>query len=217
MVILGSEESNMLKIEKEYRDMYGDIPDQFGARLEYLLTMVNLSRCRQSIFEEIDRIRNIKWIHHDLTINILPKATPRPRASSVNGKHTFFYVKGAADNKKLFKKYMEDNQLNDKIPLIYTPTKFHVKAYFPIPKSMTGVEKVLAELGLIRHIVKPDFDNLVKTYSDMITGIVLYDDAIIVEGSLKKYYSLKPRIEISISYMESFDSSFNERKLKGKE
>lgn len=112
---------------------------------------------------------------------------------------------------------MEENQLVDNIPLIYTATKFHVRAYFPIPKAMTGVEKVLAELGFIRHIVKPDFDNLVKTYSDMITGLILYDDAIIVEGSLKKYYSVKPRIEIDISYMDSFDSSFNERKLKGKE
>lgn len=207
----------MLKLEKEYQELYGDIPDQFGSRLEYLINMVNLSRCKKSIFDEIDRIRNIKWINHEFTINILPKATPRPRASSVNGKHTFFYVKGAADNKKIFKKYIEDAQLKDKIPMIYTATKFNVKAYFPIPKSMSGVEKVLAELGLIRHIVKPDFDNLVKTYSDMITGIILYDDSIIVEGSLKKYYSLKPRIEISISYMDSFDSSFNEKKLKGKE
>lgn len=207
----------MLQVEKEYQELYGNIPDKFGARLEYLLNAVNLQRCKQSIFEEIDRIRNINWIHHDFVINILPKATPRPRASSRNGTHTFFYVKGASDNKKMFKKYMEENQLKDKIPMIYTPTKFHIKAYFPIPKSMTGVEKVLAELGFIRHIVKPDFDNIAKTYADMITGLILYDDSIIIEGSLKKYYSVKPRIEISISYMESFDSSFNEKKLKRKE
>lgn len=94
----------MLQVEKEYNDLYGDIPDQFGSRLEYLLSIVNLTKCRQSIFDEMDRIRNIKWIHHHFVINILPKATPRPRASSRDGKHTFFYVKGAADNKKIFKK-----------------------------------------------------------------------------------------------------------------
>ena len=204
-------------MEKEYEELYGDIPKLFGERLEYLLQTVNLSRCKQSIFKEIDRIRGIRWKDHKFTIYLLPKATPRPRSSTINGRHSFFYVKGAADNKKFFLKYMEDMLLKDEIPLICTPTKFHITAYFPIPKAMSGVEKVLAELGLIRHIIKPDFDNIVKTYADMMKDIILYDDSIIVEGSIKKFYSLKPRIEISISYMEDFDCSFNQKKIKRKD
>ena len=204
-------------MEKEYEELYGEIPKSFGERLEYLLQGINLSRCKQSIFKEIDRIRGIKWKEHEFTIYLLPKATPRPRSSSINGRHSFFYVKGAADNKKFFLKYMEDMALNGVIPLISTPTKFHITAYFPIPKAMNGVEKVLAELGLIRHIIKPDFDNIVKTYADMMKDIILYDDSIIVEGSIKKFYSLKPRIEISISYMEDYDCEFNKKKITRKD
>ena len=79
---------------------------------------------------------------------------------------------------------------------------------------MNRAEKMLAELGFIRPISKPDFDNLAKTYSDMIQGSLLYDDQLIVEGRSSKYYSIKPRIEITLEYMEDFDCDFNKRKSK---
>ena len=60
---------------------------------------------------------------------------------------------------------------------------------------MSLVNQVLAELGLIRPLKKPDFDNLAKTYSDMTQGILLFDDALIIEGISRKWYSCKPRIE----------------------
>ena len=81
---------------------------------------------------------------------------------------------------------------------------------------MNTVEKICAELGFISPISKPDWDNLAKTYCDMIQGLVLYDDSLIVEGSLIKKYSTKPRIEIELEYMETYDSQFNNKKMKGK-
>ena len=75
-------------------------------------------------------------------------------------------------------------------------------------------EKILAEMGLIRPISKPDFDNLAKTYSDMIQGTVMTDDALIVEGISRKYYSCKPRIEIIIEYMDEIDSDYNKKKTE---
>ena len=65
---------------------------------------------------------------------------------------------------------------------------------------------------------KPDWDNLAKTYSDMIQDVILDDDAYIVEGTSMKYYSWKPRIEITIQYMDDYDSDFNRNKIlkKGK-
>ena len=50
----------------------------------------------------------------------------------------------------------------------------------------------------------------------MCQGFLLYDDSLIVEGVSKKYYSVKPRIEIKIKYMEDYDSSFNKKKIKTK-
>jgi Holliday junction resolvase RusA-like endonuclease len=195
----------MLKIEKEYNEKYGDIPSDSDERLNYLLRTINLKKSQKKINDEISRIKNIKWKTIKYTIYLLPKATPRPRS----GKNGVFYVKGAKDNKKIFEKFMT----NQDIDIITTPTKFYCNAYFPIPSSMSAVEKVCAELGFIRPTSKPDWDNVAKTYCDMCQGFLIYDDSLIVEGTTSKYYSVKPRIEVTISYMEDYDSNFNKRKI----
>ena len=48
----------------------------------------------------------------------------------------------------------------------------------------------------------------------MVNSILIYDDALIIEGVSKKYYSKKPRVEIDIEYMREHDSKFNARKYK---
>jgi Holliday junction resolvase RusA-like endonuclease len=78
---------------------------------------------------------------------------------------------------------------------------------------MRLVDQVLAEMGLIRPLKKPDFDNLAKTYSDMVQGVLLYDDALIIEGISRKWYSCKPRIEIKFKYMTSYDSDYNKKRI----
>jgi len=198
----------MLKQEKEYKEEYGNIPSSNLERLDYLIN--NISIKNKDIYYEIERVKSINWKKESFIIYLLPKATPRPRM----GRGGIFYVKGAKDNKKLFQKYITDFD----IPLITTPIKFTCISYFPIPSSMKSYEKVLAELGFIRPISKPDFDNLAKAYCDMLQDTLIYDDALVVEGISKKYYSVKPRIEITIEYMEDYDSEFNKKKIikKGK-
>jgi Holliday junction resolvase RusA-like endonuclease len=196
----------MLKIEKEYKETYSDIPNNFPERLEYIFQNNNFKRVKDKIIPEMDRIKNIKWKKISYTIYLLPKATPRPRS----GKHGIFYVKGAKDNKKIFEKFM----INQDIPLITTPTKFYCSSYFPIPSSMHPIEKLCAEFGLIRPTSKPDWDNVAKAYCDMCQGFLLYDDSLVVEGVSKKFYSVKPRIEITLEYMEDYDCEFNKKKIK---
>jgi Holliday junction resolvase RusA-like endonuclease len=195
----------MLKIEKEYNELYGDIPRDYEGRLEYLLNKMNLKKFTEPVYQYMKRIRDIKWKDISYTIYLLPKATPRPR-SGANG---IFYVKGAKDNKKFFQNYIIDQNID----LIKTPCKFTCISYFPIPNSMNNIEKIAAEFGLIRPTSKPDFDNLAKAYCDMAQDLLIYDDSLIVEGISKKFYSIKPRIEITISYMEDFDSQFNKKKI----
>lgn len=195
----------MLKMEKEYNELYGDVPIDSLERIDYLLENKNLKKSKLRVYDEIKRILNIKWKKISYTIYLLPKATPRPRS----GRNGIFYVKGASDNKKFFEKYL----INQDIPLITTPAKFHCVSYLPIPKSMNPVEQILAEMGFIYPTSKPDWDNLAKAYCDMIQGSILFDDSLVVEGSSKKYYSVKPRIEITVEYMEDFDSQFNKNKF----
>lgn len=198
----------MLKMEKDYEEKYGDITEDYEERINQLLTPIKTDSRRKLLQEEIFRIRNVEWITKKFIIYLLPKATPRPRL----GQRGVFYVKGAKDNKKLFKKFINDSDID----IITTPTKFTCKSYFPIPSSMNQIEKVLAEIGLIRPISKPDWDNVGKAYCDMLQGLILYDDSLIVEGVSKKYYSMKPRIEITISYMKEHDSGYNRKKMKEK-
>jgi Holliday junction resolvase RusA-like endonuclease len=195
----------MLKIEKEYNSKYGNIPKDYLNRFDYLINSLNLGKTKKNLTNEILRILDINWKFVTFTIYLLPKATPRPRS----GKNGVFYVKGAKDNKKYFEKYL----INQDIDIITTPTKFYCDTYFPIPESMNAVEKVCAELGLIRPTSKPDWDNVAKAYCDMCQGFLLYDDSLVVEGVSRKWYSVKPRIEISISYMEDYDSTFNKKKI----
>lgn len=198
----------MLKIEKEYEEKYGNIPKDYESRISILSSNVNFNRQSKTVDGEIDRIQKIKWKKENFTIYLLPKATPRPRS----GKHGTFYVKGAKNNKKYFEKYLLDKDTK----MIYTPTKFSCKSYFPIPSSMNKIEQILAEMGFIRPISKPDWDNVAKAYCDMIQGFLIYDDSLIIEGTSSKFYSIKPRIEITIEYMEDFDSDFNRKKMKKK-
>lgn len=188
-----------------YNEKYGDIPSDYEGRMNYLLNSLNLKRQKTEVFELISNIAKIKMKRISYVIYLLPKATPRPRS----GKNGIFYVQGAKDNRKLFMNFMKNQEFN----IITTPTKFYCNAYFPIPSSMNASEKICAELGFIRPISKPDWDNVAKTYCDMCKGFLIYDDNLIIEGISKKYYSVKPRIEITIDYMETFDSSFNQKKM----
>lgn len=200
----------MLKMEKEYEEEYGHIPKDKLARLDYILSQVKSAKSvKGKLVNEINRIMGIEWETIEYVIWLVPKGTPRPRTSF----HNHFYVSGAADNKKLFQKFFDSCP---ELAMIRTPCKFQCISYLPIPKSMKIYEQILAELGFIQPIVKPDFDNLAKAYSDMIQGTLIYDDVLIVEGTSKKYYSVKPRIEIRLEYMKGYDCEFNRKKIESK-
>ena len=192
---------------REYDEKYGLVPTDKEERLKFLMSQAkNAEKTFAPVDGEIKRIQGIKWKTVKYVIYLIPKASPRPRRS-LNG---HFYVNGAADNKRFFKNFYKET-LN--IPIIDTPCKFYCDSYLPIPSDMSLVNQVLAELGLIRPVKKPDFDNLAKTYSDMTQGVLLFDDAVIIEGILRKWYSCKPRIEITFKYMEDFDSDYNKKKI----
>jgi Holliday junction resolvase RusA-like endonuclease len=164
----------------------------------------NLKLDLEKIKEEETRIQNINWEEVIITLPIEPKPSPRPRYS-FKTKH--FYVKGAKSNKNIIKEYINSN-------IIYTRTNLLVKTYQPTPiHLMDNNEIYLAEKELILPIQNPDWDNLGKTYSDMIQEYLILNDNIVNPGSVEKYYSLIPRVVIIIRYQKDFDSKFNKKKI----
>ena len=200
----------MKKIERDYQAKYGDISNDPVERvLDFLCQKRLTKKTREYIMSEMDRIRKIKWKTIKFTIYLVPKGSPRPRHNSFTRS---FYVSGAKDNHDIFMEAFE----NTDIPVIETPCKFRCDSYLPIPSAMTTGEIILAEAGLIRPSIIPDWDNLGKSYSDMVQNALISNDALIIEGVSRKFFSLKPRIEVCIEYMTDYDSKFAYNKSRKK-
>lgn len=197
------------KYIEEYLHKYGDIPNEMNERVNYLLTDLKIKdKDIPEIRKRIKKALKMKYDEISFVFYFTPQATPRPRYSRFTGA---FYVKNKLNYNQVFKEFLDKNNVTLKID---TPCEFYCKTYSPIPSSMNRIEKVLAELGLIKHTSKPDWDNLGKTYCDMIQKHLIIDDSIIYKGTLEKLYSIKPRIEIRIRFMTEFDSKYNENKVK---
>lgn len=136
----------MSKEELEYNEKYGKYPNERDEILKYLEANTKLDF--KKIKAEEERVKNIPWKELNIILPIVPKPSPRPRYSTKIG---HFYVKGAADNKKIIKKYIE------KCNVIYTRTDLTVITYQPTPiSSMSNTEVYLAEKGIIQPIANPD-------------------------------------------------------------
>ena len=73
-----------------------------------------------------------------------------------------------------------------------------VSFFLPIPQSWSLTKKTQAIAGKLRHTKKADLDNLVKSISDGMNGIVFADDAQIDAIYARKRYSTEPRTEITV-------------------
>ena len=192
---------------QKYKDDYGEISNDVMERIYNFLDGISdkqLEGVRNDIKNNLDTV----WYTISFIFYFIPKATPRARLAGF-GKH--FYVSDAMNNRKLMEKFVK-KELED-FDLITTACKFHCDCYFPTPKSMNKSEKLRAEMGLVNNLTKPDWDNLGKTYSDMIQNTIIMDDSLIIEGCVRKFYSSKPRIELTIEYADRYDSNYNMKSI----
>lgn len=192
---------------KLYAEKYRNIDSDLKKRIyEYIESHRFSSKDFEELDKDIDRILNIDKEIIKIVLDIIPEPTPRPRLNFRNGN---FYVSNAKTNNEFFKVLVSKEELlQDKI---YTPVTFTCNTYFPIPSGMNKKEVILAELGLIRPPITKDWDNLGKTYSDMIQKWLLINDGLITKGTSEKFWSLKPRVEITLEYLTEFDCKYNER------
>lgn len=64
------------------------------------------------------------------------------------------------------------------------------------PASKIGRER--AERREIRPTTRPDLDNYAKLIMDGLTGVCFVDDAQVVTLALAKYFSERPRLEVTV-------------------
>jgi len=194
----------------DYAKKFGHVPEDMTERFLYIMELLKLKKKDiDSINDSLKAMIRAPWKTLDFVIYFIPKATPRAR----RGMSGVFYVRNASANSDFFKQFLDSCEQD--LGIITTPCKMHIDIYMPMPSGMTRLEKVRAELKRIWAISKPDWDNAGKTYSDMIQKHLLLDDSLVAIGSVGKYYSFKPRIEIHLEYMEHYDSMYNKRKVEG--
>ena len=87
-------------------------------------------------------------------------------------------------------------------PPLEGPLSFHLKVYFQIPASVSNKARERMNAGLVRPLKTPDCDNVMKAAGDAMTGIVIRDDKFIVWALIEKWYSDRPRVEITVEQIE---------------
>lgn len=73
-----------------------------------------------------------------------------------------------------------------------------ILAFYSIPKSTSKKKRDAMARGEIRPTKKPDVDNVVKIIADSLNQVAYRDDKQIVDCQCRKYYSDKPRVEVTI-------------------
>lgn len=222
--------SNLKKKQQDYQLKYGDIPLNYKDRLEYLIDKYKLSNIDMDyiLFERDRRMNSLYYTTIKVILYQIPQGAKRPRYRFVNRKnlvsaaienpgYIHVYSPDAASNHDYMKKLITQQDFIQLDHLICTPCDVHYKAYFPTPKSFNKVETFMAEMGLNRPLTKPDFDNIEKLYSDMYNSNVWIDDALTIDATIGKYYSILPRVEIELNYLnavfckQQFDSIINRK------
>ncbi len=70
--------------------------------------------------------------------------------------------------------------------------------YMPIPKNTSKKRREAMTKGLLRPEKTPDRTNICKLYEDCLQGIVIKNDAKIVDGRVAKFYGEIPCTQIYI-------------------
>lgn len=134
-----------------------------------------------------------------ITIPGAPVAKGRPRMSTMNGFARAFTPPKTKRYEDLIR--LEAGRIMAGRDMLHGALSATVRAFVPIPSSMSKKRRAEALAGVLRPITRPDIDNYVKTL-DALNGIVFRDDSQIAELIATKHYSDRPRLEIELRGMD---------------
>lgn len=199
--------------EEIYREKYGDIPIDYEERLAWMYDTFHITENKANQILDA-RNQMFYFMYYRLFKIILfeePEGTPRPRFRLINRQNfantainngSFVHVYSInAHEDNVFMKRLMNEEIYELQDLIYQPCDVQYNVFFKTPSYYNTEQKILAEIGLDRPINKPDWDNIGKKYSDMYNGNVWVDDSCVVSGTVNKFYSILPRIEINLNFL----------------
>ena len=161
---------------------------------------------------------NLFYYDYKIILYEDPEGAKRPRVRLVNrtnfmnaalsaSEFVHVYSPNAADDHNFMHRLIDQEliQLNQ---FIQTPIMICINTYHKIPSYFNQVDTILAEIGIHRPTSKPDWDNIGKKYPDMFNANIWLDDQLVQDGEVHKYYSVLPRVEIFIRYLNYYTNQY---------
>ena len=200
--------------QRQYKSKYGDIPVDYTERINWMVDKYRLSPPKMNeILSKRQAMLNSMQYYDYNVVELLeePEGASRPRIRILRNNYNklaatdptmvHVYVPGAAEDNH-FMKRLVDTELRQLDDLIATPCDIEYNVYLKTPTYLNVVDTFLSEIGLIRPpFSKPDWDNIGKKYCDMFNYNIWMDDTLVIDGSVHKYYSILPRVEIKLRYL----------------
>ena len=217
MIEMPKRKSRKVK-EFEYNEKFGMIPLEQNQRLQWLIDKYNL---KDKKFYEILNMRDqmistLRYYDYNVVLYEIPEGAIRPKfrlvnrgnfanAALENSQFVHVYSPNAKED-SIFMQRMTDQELMEldylnTNSLMCTPCIVTYTTYHKTPSNYNINEVFMAELGIDRPITKPDFDNIAKKYSDMSNSNIWLDDSFVIDGTVRRFYSVLPRVEIHIRYL----------------
>ena len=204
----------------EYYNKYGNVPKEYRERILWLHDKLNITEPleNQILTMQQDYMNLAKYETINIVLYEIPEGTPRPRAKLIakknivdalgNNANIHIYSPNQYENHEYMKMWVKEH-LKDKLEhLICTPCWVDINCYFPIPNIFNKIDTMLAELGIIRYLGKPDADNIAKSYLDAMNDNVYLDDTLVTDLCVHRYYSVLPRIEIALHYLNMLGNKY---------
>lgn len=205
---------NRKKKMVEYEEKYSHIPKDYYERLEWMYDTYKISDKKA---DNILRLRNeminsFKYKTISFVLYEIPGGKERPRFRIIskqqlingainNPNFVHVYSLSGYDDHVYMNRLLNSSDIIALDQLLCTPVYAEFISYFPTPKSYSQEKKFLAEIGLDRPLSKPDFDNIEKKYADMFNCTIWLDDIFVVDSCIHKFYSILPRLEIRLHFM----------------
>lgn len=219
---------NRKQKEREYFEKYGQIPIDYTERLSWLYDKLNMNEKKEQQFLELRR-QLYNYLYYRVYKVVLfeePEGSPRPRFRLINRENlineaftnsSFVHVYSVnAKEDNMYMSRLVEQELYELQSIIYTPCDVEYNTFFKTPSYLNNEFTLAAEIGLQRPMEKPDWDNIGKKYSDMYNGNVWVDDKCVVSGTVNRFYSVLPRIEINLKYLNCVYNRFQAKSIENK-
>ena len=201
------------EMQQEYDEKYSEVPRDYNERINWMIDKYKISPKQMDQIIEKKRYMefNMQYFDYMVTEFAFTFSKGRPRYRLINRKNLAMEAKVNSSFIQVYSPHARDDfnsmhrligdELDQLNLFIQTPCTIMINVYEQTPSNFSIPDIFLAEYGLIPSISHNDYDNYLKATSDRLNTNLWLDDSLVISGTVNKYYSILPRQEIFIRYL----------------